>query len=166
MDQLNLFKEDSVIAKEKREASIYKALLEFHRNHSMANGEFYNTLHDLDLPSFPIKTGHFGRAVEGISICRIPPAWYYGPVIFNLAPSTELLREYEGKEVTVREFCKRYYKEVLEGLDPHAVYKRLESYGFPTLLCWEKTGVFCHRHLVQEWLCLNLLKSGEIKVQS
>ena len=163
MEQLSLFKDDTVVNKELLEGNIFREMLEFHDTHSMADGEFYNMTKDLDLPSLPVKTGYFAKSKDGIAICRIPPVWYYGPVVLTLAPSSELLREYKASEVTTKEYCKRFYKEVLESLDPFAVYKRLESYGFPRLLCWERSGAFCHRHLVQEWICLNLLRGGVIK---
>lgn len=154
MDQLKLF--------EQNESEIFENLLEFHDTHNIANGEFYNLTADWDFPSYPVKTGYFAQTTDGVAISRIPPAWYHGPVVSALAPSEQLLKEHKAREVTSEEFCKRFYNEVLATLDPHAVYKRLESYGFPRLLCWEREGAFCHRHLVQEWMLLYLLRRGVI----
>jgi uncharacterized protein YeaO (DUF488 family) len=164
MEQLNLFKEESLLNKELLEGNVFKQILAFHKTHKMANGEFYNTTVDLDLPSLPIKTGSFAKTTHGLSIARKSPVWYYGPVFSMLSPSHELLSAYKAKEVLAKEFCKKFYSETLANLDPQAIYERLAKYGFPKLLCWERTGDFCHRHLVQEWLCLHLLKGGEIRL--
>ena len=155
MEQLNLF--------DKSESEIFEQVLEFHDTHNMAKGEFSNKTEDWDLPSFPVKTGYFAKTFDGLAISRIPPAWYLGPVAYMLSPSKELLREYKAMEVTAEEFCKRYYDEVLATKQPYEIYKRLQSYGFPRLLCWERNGSFCHRHLVQEWILLDLLRRGELK---
>ena len=43
-----------------------------------------------------------------------------------------------------------YYKyETLDKLDPHKVAVDLEG---KTLLCYEKSEDFCHRHIVAAWL--------------
>jgi hypothetical protein len=53
----------------------------------------------------------------------------------------------------------RLYRQILDRLDPAEIYERLIAFGdHPVLLCWECAAdchagiVFCHRHLVAEWL--------------
>jgi len=52
---------------------------------------------------------------------------------------------------------KRYrqvYEDILNGLDPHKCYAELETISEGNdivLLCYEKEGQFCHRHIVAEW---------------
>jgi len=53
----------------------------------------------------------------------------------------------------------------LSKLDPVSVVEELKtkSQGQPVvLLCYEKSGSFCHRHLVAEWL--NKYLAGDEKV--
>jgi len=47
-------------------------------------------------------------------------------------------------------FEKVYYEEVLKDLNPMKVYVDLGQNA--VLLCWEKSGDFCHRHIVADWL--------------
>jgi hypothetical protein len=51
------------------------------------------------------------------------------------------------------------YREILNQLDPAAIYDRLIAFGdSPVMLCWETASdcqsgkTFCHRHLVAQWL--------------
>lgn len=132
-------------------------VLEFHKTHDVSKGEFYNTTLDLDLP---IKTSYFAKTTEGLGICRFAPTWFYGSVWTALAPSKELLKAYKSNKITRVEYCKIFYQETLSQLDAEKVYKELERRGFPTLLCFEKQGAFCHRHLVQEWLFLELFANN------
>ena len=52
----------------------------------------------------------------------------------------------DGDEVA---YTESYYSKVLNKLDPHKVYKDLQNM---TLLCYEKYGSFCHRHIVAHWV--------------
>ena len=66
-------------------------------------------------------------------------------------------------------YIEHFQKEVLDGLDATEVildFSRM-AYGFNVgesdiaLICYEKTSVFCHRHLVAEWLKQNGFKCEE-----
>ena len=50
-------------------------------------------------------------------------------------------------------YIEEYYKQVLSKLDPEVVYKELD---FSTLLCYEDSSEFCHRHIVAAWFNLFL----------
>jgi hypothetical protein len=59
---------------------------------------------------------------------------------------------------TPEEYVRRYYDEVLSGLDPSRAVADLDLMadgGIPTLLCWEAPPpdeAWCHRALVSAWL--------------
>ena len=69
-------------------------------------------------------------------------------------PSAIILTEW--KENHDNDFYIRNFNaEVLDKLNPTEVWKKLSelSDGKPfALICYEKPGDFCHRHLVAEWL--------------
>ena len=53
----------------------------------------------------------------------------------------------------------KLYNEILNQLDPAAIFDRLIAFGAnPVMLCWETASdcrsgkTFCHRHLVAQWL--------------
>ena len=88
-----------------------------------------------------------------VSISRFSPKWYIGPEFKELAPSTRLLLDYKSEIINDDEYVRRFSREFAK-LDPQTVYKTLISlYGDDvTLLCYEKPGDFCHRHIVSGWL--------------
>ena len=89
-----------------------------------------------------------------ISICGKAPDWYKGVQYKALAPKYWFFKKY--KEDRDNEFYALVFnKEVLSVLRPHEVLsdlKKLTGNKIPCLLCYEKPGDFCHRHLVAEWL--------------
>lgn len=71
------------------------------------------------------------------------------------APSSKLLKDYKYKNLSEKEYIQRYYKETLNELEPYLVYSFLLSLieqGPLMLLCYEKPGDFCHRHIYSNWL--------------
>lgn len=61
--------------------------------------------------------------------------------------------------VPPEEYKERYYREILNPLDPQTVVNELLALAegkVPTLLCWEKTNAnskdWCHRGFVAGWL--------------
>lgn len=83
-----------------------------------------------------------------ISIARVVPFWK-GDRYRELMPSAELIRDYKDGLINEEQYTIRYKQEVLSKLDPKLVGLLLEG---RILLCYEKTGSFCHRHIVAEWL--------------
>ena len=68
----------------------------------------------------------------------------------------------EMKRKAEENYTIHYYSEVLNVLDPHQVYEELGENA--VLLCWEKSGKFCHRHLVAEWFQKELgIEVNELK---
>ena len=106
-----------------------------------------------------IYTSYFSskkyKPEEGISIARWCKFWS-GLSYTALAPSTELLSWWKSlssieQETTEAKQCyaNLYKEQTLSKLNPAEVAMILEG---KTLLCFEKAGDFCHRHIVAEWL--------------
>ena len=56
-------------------------------------------------------------------------------------------------------YIKCFNEQVLSHLNPIEVYNRLEELSCGqdiVLICYEKSGDFCHRYLVADWLSKNL----------
>ena len=90
-----------------------------------------------------------------ISISRKPPDWFKVDNIFlPLCPTWDLVMSYNSRKITKEEYTIRYYMENLDLLDPAKTYQALGENS--VLLCYEKSGVFCHRRIVAKWLMDNL----------
>lgn len=101
-----------------------------------------------------MQTSYFSKYKEpdGISIAGKAPDFYKGETFKELAPKYWFFQEYKKNHNTF--FYTYYYqKEVLDKLDPVKIYEKLKN---RTLLCFEKSGDFCHRRLVAKWLEANL----------
>ena len=113
-----------------------------------------------------MKTSYFAKLKyieHPVSIAGWSPNFYTGPKYTKLSPKKEWFFKWKelknsgqySDEVIKDAYIKKYNETVLNLLDPHQVYEELCSiYGTDdiTLLCYEKPGDFCHRHLVAEWL--------------
>ena len=101
-----------------------------------------------------IYTSYFAKykGENGVSIARFKPKWFNGPEYLDLAPSVDLLTWWkncdQNDESNKMQYIESYYNMLFE-LDPRKVYEELEG---KVLLCYEKVGTFCHRHLVTMWL--------------
>ena len=96
-----------------------------------------------------------------ISICGKAPSWYTGLQYKKLAPKFDFFMKW--KETQDNDYyIEHFQKEVLDVLDPFDVIREIEDkicdgkiilspINF-ALVCYEKTGDFCHRHLVARWL--------------
>lgn len=68
-----------------------------------------------------------------------------------LAPSQEILKAYQNKDITWQEYEIRFNKL----MEDREIENKLSKYWFQTpsvLLCSESTADFCHRRLVLEYL--------------
>lgn len=105
-----------------------------------------------------------------IAICGKSPNGYRGAEYKKLAPKYWFFKEW--KENHDNDFyISNFYKEVLEPLSIGQVMEdlrllinnkynctieRLEDVPFDIyLVCYEKPGDFCHRHLVADWMNKN-----------
>lgn len=99
-----------------------------------------------------MQTSYFAKykGENGVSIAGKCPTWFKGKECKKLAPKYWFFKDYKDGKITAQEYTKFYYAEVLDKLDAQQVYKELGTNA--VLLCWEKTGEFCHRRIVAEWL--------------
>lgn len=89
-----------------------------------------------------------------ISICGKAPDWYNGIQYKKLAPSYNLLMTWKQNHDDDY-YIERFNREVLGRLDKDSVIKELYKLSEGkdiALVCYEKSGDFCHRYLVSEWL--------------
>jgi len=102
---------------------------------------------------------NFPKDLKPVSISLLPPTGFKGEVDLSLTPTKEILNtyKYHGEDEVL--YRKRYRLDVLGKLHPAAVYKK---HRHSLLLCFEKTGDFCHRNLVSEWLVENGFPAGEL----
>lgn len=71
-----------------------------------------------------------------------------------LAPTRSIFSEYY-RTFDADRYTERYLPEVLGELDAHWILAALRrSFGDKDvfLLCYEKPGFFCHRHIVAKWI--------------
>ena len=100
-----------------------------------------------------LYTSHFNSTdwdkENAVSIAGKSPEWYFGAEYKKLAPKFWFFEKYK-RDGDKEFYTEQYYKEVLDKLDPEEVYNDLGQNA--VILCWEKPGEFCHRHIVAEWL--------------
>jgi len=108
-----------------------------------------------------IYTSYFANKItdniHAISIARKTPKYINIPVYIDLAPPFELVSDYK-KDHNQARYTIRYILEVLSKLDPHKVVQDLDG---KFLLCYERSGEFCHRHIVGKWL--NIYTGVDVK---
>lgn len=115
-----------------------------------------------------IYTSYFAKMkslppnVIPISICGKAPNWYNGRQYKKLAPKYDFFMEWKQNHDNDF-YIKCFYEQVLNRLDVTSVYDELyalaetrclQQYDI-CLLCYEKPGNFCHRHLVSDWFNKN-----------
>lgn len=95
--------------------------------------------------------------VNLVSIALVMPKWFSCHQYLALAPTPALLKWWKGCEQTSEDeaqYINWYKSSVLNRLDPEIVVRDLGP--DPALMCYEKTGDFCHRNIVAEWLKMEL----------
>ncbi len=104
-----------------------------------------------------IYTSYFSsrkyKSEDGVSIARYCKFWH-GYAFEALVPSEGLLWWWKHLSPEEQNKSQQYYEylyreQTLSKLNPAEVAMILEG---KTLLCFEKTGDFCHRHIVAKWL--------------
>lgn len=104
--------------------------------------------------SYYAKSKKLPNGLVRISIAGKAPVGYVGLEYKKVAPKYGFFMEWK-KNKDNNYYIEHFNKEVLDLLDAHKVYSDLErlSNGQDcVLLCYEKAGDFCHRHLVANWL--------------
>lgn len=97
-----------------------------------------------------MNTSYFAKykGENAVSIAGKCPDWFKGRQYKKLAPKYNFFQKYklDGDE---KYYTEQFQIQVLNKLDAKKVYEELGENA--VLLCWEKSGKFCHRHLVAEW---------------
>lgn len=107
-----------------------------------------------------ISTGYFSYTKKynemgylPISIARVTPKWFNGAICKDLAPSYDLLSRYKCATVSEEDYKFEYYK-MLDLITDEVFDKLLLKFDSvnAVLLCYEKSEVFCHRHLLAKYV--------------
>lgn len=68
-------------------------------------------------------------------------------------PRYWFFQKWKNKEIDNDEYAKMFKKEVLDKINKKGIKDFLESFQEDVfLLCYEKSGDFCHRHIVANWI--------------
>lgn len=82
----------------------------------------------------------------------------------KLAPKYDFFIKWKNKIITDSQYIVEYNDLVLSKLNAdiliEELIERTKSFKI-ILLCWEKPELFCHRHLISDWLS----KNTKIKVE-
>ncbi len=119
-----------------------------------------------------IYTSYFGNYRNfpansiAVSITRFPPKNWKGLELKSVAPTADKLMKLKNNEIDETVFGWQYLAQLNkdENLRPRvqALLRHLdETYGNVILCCYETTNDFCHRHLLADWLNINIKELGE-----
>jgi hypothetical protein len=106
-----------------------------------------------------------------ISICGKSPDWYKGLQYKKLAPKYDFFMKW--KETRDNDYYIRCFNEqVLSATSFYDTFHELQEMArkvnpdakYICLICYEKPGDFCHRHLVAEWFRANDIPCKEFDV--
>lgn len=109
--------------------------------------------------SYFAKIKKFPKNVIPIAICAKVPDWYTGMRYNKLAPKYDALMKYKDDH-NEADYIECFNNTTLGRLRPMWVMQDLMRKAYPfgadpdihiALICYEKPGEFCHRHLVSEW---------------
>lgn len=109
-----------------------------------------------------IYTGYFAKTkkyieagLTPISIAGRAPSFYDGIEYKKLAPKYALFAAYKSGELNEFQYAEGFKELTLDPLSQKQVEEELyelSNGNDVVLLCYEKQGDFCHRHLVADWL--------------
>ncbi len=102
----------------------------------------------------------FPENTKTISVSRFPPKWAkFDEQLNELAPSSNLLIRYKNNEINEEDYEREYLIQ-LSQLNVFDIAAKIQG---SVLLCFEKSGEFCHRNLIRKWLKENGIESEELK---
>ena len=93
--------------------------------------------------------------VVPIAICGKSPEGYLGFQYRKLAPTWQIYSDWKYKHHDNNIYTSQFKQQVLNRLDPLLVEDELLAITNGRtfcLICYEKPGDFCHRHIVAEWM--------------
>lgn len=98
-----------------------------------------------------MNTSYFAKykGENAVSIAGKCPDWFKGRQYKKLAPKYDWWKKWRDESLSEEWYKEQYYKTILNKLDAKQVYEELGEDA--VLLCWEKSGKFCHRHLIADW---------------
>lgn len=106
-----------------------------------------------------IYTGYFAKTkkymevgLTPVSIAGKSPNFFNGIEWKFFAPSWGIYSKWKNGEICNAEFVNRFIPERLEILNKEELKGKLLTAGDIILLCYEKPGSFCHRHIVADWI--------------
>ncbi len=109
-----------------------------------------------------IYTGYFAHTknyeaagLVPVSISRWSPKWYEGIKEPALAPPEELLRRYKSDNPpSDKEYEEAYIRQLSVLKVKDALYRIKDATGNRdvVLMCYEKPGDLCHRHMLSEYI--------------
>lgn len=106
-----------------------------------------------------IFTSYFAnlkKIINPISICGKAPLFYKGPQYKRLAPKYGFFMDWKQGKLDNDGYVRCFKEQVLKYLNHEQVLEDLQNFyegqDVVTLICYEKPGDFCHRHLVADWL--------------
>ena len=116
-----------------------------------------------------IYTGYYARlkkyeeaGLTSISIAGKAPEFYKGIQYKVFAPSWDIFSKWKSGEINNFQYTDRFNQEILGKLNKEDVRTFLDSFETDIiLLCYEKSGDFCHRHIVADWIESELGKQVE-----
>lgn len=91
------------------------------------------------------------QGIVPINIALWPPRFFTGKSIRYVAPTKSILKDTKSDE----EYIRRYKAEILAALDIKKLLLDIEDISGGkdvALLCYEKPGELCHRHLLAEYM--------------
>lgn len=83
----------------------------------------------------------------------------------ELAPSAELLKGYKEGIINQEQFTTQFFSQIhssIESLEALQSISEMARQTNVTLLCYEREGEFCHRHLVNSLVLHQMEQSPEI----
>ena len=109
-----------------------------------------------------IFTGYYAKlnqyknlGLEPIAISGKRPDFYEGLYYSDFAPRYWMCQRWKDKDITNEGYTEEY-KKYLDTLDKEEIRKDFKEYTVEgndiVLLCYEKSGEFCHRHVLADWL--------------
>ena len=113
-----------------------------------------------------IYTGYYARlkdyekaGLTPVSIAGKAPEFYKGLQFKKFAPTWEIFSRWKSGEIDNFQYTDEFNSKVLDKLDKEEVKDFLNSFETDiVLLCYEKSGDFCHRHIVADWIEANFYK--------
>ena len=123
-------------------------------------------------------TGYYAKRSEYerlgyscVSIATFAPEWYDGPEYKKISPGRKILSEWRNgpHRGDTDWYAEQFRNNILNNLAASCVVSDLEYIaGVPetsiVLMCYERPGDFCHRHLVAEWLSQNGYACREVNL--